>query len=407
MSGIVHVITALERGGAQRTVLEACAHLHHPRRPHLLVAGEGGALDDEARQRLGPRFLPLRSLRHPLSPLDDARAVDDLRRLLARESERLRAPVVVHTNSSKAGILGRLAAAAVGLRTVHTVHGFGIDALGPRARPVLLAAERVVDPLTDVAVFVSEADVSFADAHGLFRRCERRVIRSGIDDATFRALREPPVARPLRSSLRASLGIDDDTPVAVTVANLKRQKDPLFHVDVLASWRRLQPDTRLVFAGDGPLRDEVVARARELGVVDALHLVGFVDDVRPLLAGADVFLLASAWEGLPRSVLEATAAGLPCVVRDTGWAGDVSFAKSVTALSPSSTPQDFAHALAAKHRAPPRRLPREFTQAGMLDDLRTLYDRLCGPVIDDAELNRLRRRRRRQRRPGPASPAGT
>jgi hypothetical protein len=77
MSGVVHVITALERGGAQRTVLEACVRLHHPRRPHLLVAGEGGALDDEARARLGVRFLPLARLHTPLSPLDDARAVDD------------------------------------------------------------------------------------------------------------------------------------------------------------------------------------------------------------------------------------------------------------------------------------------------------------------------------------------
>ena len=304
----------------------------------------------------------------------------------------------MHTNSSKAGVLGRLAAASVGLPVVHTVHGFGVDALGPRARPVLLAAERIVDPLTHVAVFVSEGDVAFADEHGLFRRCDRRVIRSGVDDEIFRALRADDVRAPLRAATRARLGIDDDAPVAVTVANLKRQKDPLFHVEVLAAWRRVSPRAQLVFAGDGPLKDEVIARARALGVDDALHLTGFVDDVMPLLAAADVFLLASSWEGLPRSVLEATAGGLPCVVRDTGWARDVAFARSVTALSSTSTPDDFARALASRHRVPPRRLPREFTLDGMLDDLRALYDRLCGPIVDDAELNRLRRRRRRLRR---------
>jgi glycosyltransferase involved in cell wall biosynthesis len=133
-------------------------------------------------------------------------------------------------------------------------------------------------------------------------------------------------------------------------------------------------------------------------VASALHLTGFVDEVMPLLAAADVFLLASSWEGLPRSVLEATAGGLPCVVRDTGWARDVAFARSVTALSSTSSPDDFARALASRHRVPPRRLPREFTLDGMLDDLRALYDRLCGPIVDDAELNRLRRRRRRLRR---------
>ena len=67
-------------------------------------------------------------------------------------------------------------------------------------------------------------------------------------------------------------------------------------------------------------------------LIEELLAAGFVDDVLPLLAAADTFLLASSWEGLPRSVLEATAAGLPCVVRDTGWAQDVGFARSVTSL---------------------------------------------------------------------------
>jgi glycosyltransferase involved in cell wall biosynthesis len=395
MSGVIHVITALERGGAQRTALETAAHLHHPRRPQLLVAGEGGALDDEARARLGARFISLPSLRHPIAPLADLGVVADLQRLLRRESERLRPPVVVHTHSSKAGIVGRLAAAAVGLPTVHTVHGFGIDALGPRLRPALLAAERVVAPLTDVVVFVAHADAAFADAHGLFRGTPRRVIRSGIEAGAFRALRA--ASDDDRTQARARVGLDPRAPVAVTVANLKAQKDPLFHVDILAAWRRRSPGAQLVFVGDGPLRAAVLQGARDAGVADALHLVGFVDDVTPWLAVADVFLLASAWEGMPRSVLEATAAGLPCVVRDTGWAADLAFARSITALPAAADATAFAAALSGRHRRAPARLPREFTEAGMLDDLRALYDRVCGPVIDDVELSRLRRRRRRPR----------
>lgn len=398
MSAVVHVITALERGGAQRNTLETVARLHHPRRPQLLVAGPGGALDDEARTRLGPRFVELPTLQNAISPVVDARAVADLTRLLRRESERLRQPVVVHTHSSKAGVVGRLAAAAVGLPAVHTVHGFGLDALGPRARPVLLAAERVVAPLTDVAIFVSEGDLAFAEENQLFTGARRQVIRSGVDDTVFRALRDPATRGPLRATTRERFGIADDAPVAVTIANLKPQKDPLFHVDILAAWRAVQPNARLLFAGGGPMHDEVVARARARGVHDALHLAGFVDDVLPMLAAADVFLLASSWEGLPRSVLEATAAGLPCVVRDTGWASDVSFARSVAGLPKPSTADEFADALAGRHRSPPRRLPREFTLDGMLDDLRALYDRLCGPIVEDAEFNRLRRRRRRPHR---------
>jgi glycosyltransferase involved in cell wall biosynthesis len=398
MSAVVHVITALERGGAQRNTLETVARLHHPRRPQFLVSGKGGELDEEASARLGPRFIQAPSLKNPIAGVADLRAVDELGRILSRVRLGHRDPVVVHTHSSKAGILGRLAAGAAGMQTVHTVHGFGVDALGPRLRPVLLAAERVVDPLTDVAVFVSESDVAFADAHGLFGRSERRVIRSGIDDTVFRALREQTTRAQLRTTVRERFGIDDAAPLAVTVANLKRQKDPLFHIDILAAWRRVDARAQLVFVGDGPLRDEAVGHARALEVDSALHLVGFVDDVRPYLAAADIFLLASAWEGLPRSVLEATAAGLPCVVRNTGWAHDVGFARSVTALpAASSSPADFARALSARHYRAPQKLPRAFTLDGMLDDLRTLYDRLCGPVVDDLEFNRLRRRRRQRR----------
>ncbi len=395
MSGVVHIITSLERGGAQRNTLETVARLHHPARPQLLVTGAlpddpSVGLDDEAASRLGSRLLRVPALQNPLG-WHDVGALLDLGRLLAREVARLRPPVVVHTHSSKAGVLGRLAAQTVnGVVVVHTVHGFGLQALGARRAWLLEAAERSVSPLAARYVFVSSADRRRAAELGIDER-KTRLIRSGIDLDRFTAL-------PDRATARKQLDVDADALVVLTLANCKPQKDPLFHIEIFRALVDRCPRARGIFVGDGPLRPQVEARIAALGLQAHVLLQGNVVDVRPFLAAADVFLLASAWEGLPRSVLEATAAGLPCVVKDTGWADDTAFAHSIRALPIDASAAAFADALILKHRAAPKRLPREFTQEGMLAALKDLYDELCGPVFDDDERLKMLRRRRRLRR---------
>ncbi|MBI1947847.1 MAG: glycosyltransferase [Deltaproteobacteria bacterium] len=401
MTAVIHVVTALERGGAQRVVLETAARLHDAGRPQLVITGarvdQPGTLDDEAERRLGKRLLRLPALVRPLAPLHDLAAALRLARMLDVLIAKHGSPAVVHTHSSKAGALGRLTARAVrGALSVHTVHGYGLAARGARGRPLLEAAERLAARAGDVLVFVSEADRRFAEAHGLTGGTRTEVIRAGVDEAAFATVRTPDG----RAAARRALGLPSDAPLAVTVANLKEQKDPLFHLDVLHSWRALDPRAHLVFAGDGPLRAAVEARVRDAGDAAHLHLLGFVDDPRPALAAADVFLLASAWEGLPCAVLEATAAGLPAVVKDTGWAGELSWARSVRALPASASASSFAEALRAAVARPPRpaRLPRPFTLDGMLEDLARLYDELIGAPRFAPGTATPRPRGRRRRR---------
>jgi hypothetical protein len=150
MIRVAHVITRLDLGGAQDNTLHTVRHLRAPFAP-FLVAGPGGFLDDETgRSGLETHFVP--SLVRPIRPWRDAVAVAALVRLFRR----LR-PEIVHTHSSKAGILGRAAAGLAGVPVVvHTIHGFGFHPGQNRALgTALLIAERAVRPLTTHVVTVS------------------------------------------------------------------------------------------------------------------------------------------------------------------------------------------------------------------------------------------------------------
>jgi glycosyltransferase involved in cell wall biosynthesis len=377
MSAVVQVITALERGGAQRLALETAARLHRRDRPQLLLTGLGSdALLPEARRRLGDRLLVEPTLLGPLKPATDLAALLRLSKTFAA----LRAQhgrLLVSTHSSKAGVLGRLAARSVaGTRTVHTVHGFGVDALGARRRPLLVATEQLASAATDVLLLLTSADLRRCDALHLSRRPQRRILPASVDAARWAAV---DVSPPARLAARERRGIAPDLPLAVTVGNLKPQKDPHFHVDVLSAWRRHRRDAELLFLGDGPLREATVDRARAAGVGRALHLPGFVDDPTDAIVAADVMLLASRWEGLPLSVLEGLASGLPVVVRSPGWADDVTFAgQHLQALEPSAPAEAFADALERALALPraPLTLPPQFTWDGALRALDALYDEL-------------------------------
>ena len=102
-----------------------------------------------------------------------------------------------------------------------------------------------------------------------------------------------------------------DAPIVGMVACLKPQKAPLDFAALAAIVARQRGDARFVIAGDGELRGELEARVRELGLADRFRLLGWRDDVPRVLRALDVFVLTSRWEGLPRSVVQAMAAGVP------------------------------------------------------------------------------------------------
>lgn len=316
MITVVHVITKLELGGAQENTLYTCAHLDRRRFRVGLLFGPGGLLDPDAHAMAATRVEAVPQLMRSLSPLYDPVCVEVLRRRfreLLREHRRLGLPpgaFIVHTHSSKAGILGRLAARAAGVpKVVHGIHGFGFyEGQAPLAHLAFEGAERAMAPLTDAFIGVSRANLAEARARRIILpRHEVRLIRSGMQLEPIRA------AAARRGEARAALGIADDDELILSIGNFKPQKDPLTLIEAMATTAALRPRARLLYAGDGELRPAVEARIRTLGLEQRVRLLGWRRDIPELLAAADVVALASLFEGLPRSAVQAVAARRPFV----------------------------------------------------------------------------------------------
>ena len=227
--------------------MQVVAGLDRNRFKPVMVAGPGGLLTEEAHALKDVNVHILPSLRRDIHLMNDLRALWQLMALFRH----LR-PKIVHTHSSKAGILGRLAAWLTGVPYIlHTVHGYGITPAQPAwLRRALIAFEWLAGRITTHWVTVSQADRRQGMEWGLFSASQVSVIRPGIDPSPFAA----PIDWAARDRIRASLGVGAKHLLVGTVACLKSQKCPEDFITIAASVCRRLPLARAVLVGDGVLR---------------------------------------------------------------------------------------------------------------------------------------------------------
>ena len=299
---VLLAITRLELGGAQRVVLHTAKELDRRVFDVALCWGPGDLLDREAVRIRNLERIPVPTLVRQIAPVSDLRALGSL-----RAAVRSFQPQIVHTHSSKAGILGRLAARIEGVSTVHTVHGFGFTPLQAVPTNFLFrSAEKMMARLTDHFVMVSETDRRRGIEMGLFPPEKATVIRAAIDIDRFSAATDG-------DAVCERLGVPIGVPLVTQIGNFKPQKGPLDFVRVAAAVHNTHSDAWFVMVGDGPLREPAEGLARELGVAERMVFSGWWDDVPGLLAATTVSVLTSRHEGLPCSVVESLAAGVPVV----------------------------------------------------------------------------------------------
>ncbi|MCW5797491.1 MAG: glycosyltransferase family 4 protein [Nitrospira sp.] len=375
MDVICHVITKLELGGAQEVAMRVVSSLDRRRFRPVLIAGPGGLLTEEAHALEGVEIRLIPSLVREIRPLQDLRALWEL----VATFRRVR-PKIVHTHSSKAGILGRLAAWLAGVPCIlHTIHGYGVTPAQPLwLQHLVIKLEWMVGRVTTHWIAVSQADRRQGLEWELFSASKVSVVRPGIDPTPFAAR----IEQAERDRLRASLGVGPHQLLVGTVSCLKPQKSPEDFIRVAALVCQRMPAVKCVLVGDGALRPQIEAMIHAQGLQDRVALLGWRRDVASLLKAFDVFVLTSQWEGLPCAMLEARASRIPIVATRVGGSAEAIIEGIQGTLCPAGDVKAIAgrvcqilgdERLRADLRNGTQELPEEFTIQETVKQYQSLY----------------------------------
>jgi glycosyltransferase involved in cell wall biosynthesis len=312
---VMHVITRLTMGGSSENTISQIEALDRVGYASTLVLGpESEPPIVEGARRRGCRVVEIDGLVREVSPARDVAAVLQLWRLFRRAK-----PAIVHTHTSKAGFVGRLAAWLAGVPVViHQPHGHIFYGYWSRPRTALFVVlERIAAHWTDTIVTLTPHEVDEHLERAIGRPGQFAIVPSGVPTHTLRA------AAPPREEARARLGLPPEAFVIAGIGRLVPVKGFDLLVEALAEVVARVPQTHLLLIGDGAQRGALQARAAELGVADRLHITGSVTDVIGRLAGADVLAAPSRNEGMGRVLVEAMALGLPVIGTRVGGIGDV------------------------------------------------------------------------------------
>lgn len=365
---VLRAITRLNVGGPARQALLLTRELTSEF-PTTLVAGRPEPLEGE----LSDPAVTVHevSLRREIAPWTDLVSLRQLRRLVKSTRARL-----VHTHTSKAGTIGRLAALTVRPRPaiVHTFHGHVLDGyFGSVVGRAFLGVERFLARRTDALIAISPEIRDELLKMGIGQSNQIRVIPLGFELKPLLAVSERSMV------LRESIDLDGDVFLIGILGRLVPIKD---HRTLLEAMHRL-PQVHLAIVGDGELRTELEELASELGVNERVHFTSWWMNVAEAISDLDIVVLTSRNEGTPVSLIEAAAAGKPVVATDVGGTRFVVEEGVTGLLVPPASPQALARAIktllddpplrAAMGQAARVRVQKRFNSARLLSDIRALY----------------------------------
>ena len=370
MLGVGKVLEHLDRAGQVEVIV--CERQ---------ILGLHDAIFEIRSLALGPsgldrRLVQVDALCREIRPARDVAAVAALWRLFRRTR-----PAIVHTHTSKAGFVGRLAARLAGVPAViHQPHGHVFYGYwGPRRTALFVALERLAARWTDTIVTLTPREVDEHLARRIGRREQYAVVPSGVPTAQLRA------TAPSRAAARARLGLAPGAFVVVGVGRLVPIKGFDLLVAALPALLARVPTAQVVLVGDGEERDALAARAAALGVGGRLRITGAVGDVTGHVAAADLLAAPSRNEGMGRVLVEAMALGLPVVGAAVGGIPDVIEDGECGLVVPPEDPAALAEALAelgvdaarrAKLGSAGRRRAEAFSTAVAGAAMASIYDGL-------------------------------
>lgn len=290
---IAQVITRMDNvGGAQIHVRDIASHLQLHGHSVYLITGNMKNVHQ------GLKNIPIYHVKHlvrEFHPLADIQAFFEMRKVFKKLD-----PDIVATHSSKAGIIGRLAAKSLRIPSIFTAHGWSFTEGIPNPQKALYQLiEKLVGTITNGVIAVSEYDKQLA--------IRRKVIPEGKITSIQNGVHNCPMKPPQ---------LFNNVPRLTMIA---RFDFPKKQISVLESLSRLQHlEWTMYFVGDGAEKKKAEQYAKELGIAHRVVFEGWRKDVVTVLEETDVFILISLYEGLPLSILEAMRAGLPIIAADVG-----------------------------------------------------------------------------------------
>jgi glycosyltransferase involved in cell wall biosynthesis len=309
---ILYLITLPEAGGAQAYVLDLATHLKDD---FAITVASGGLNTDWLPIKLKDAGIPwygLKYVKRSILPHKDLAAIFEIRRLIKKIN-----PDVIHLNSSKISILGSLAAWGLNKKVIYTAHGWVfLEPLPEILKKFYLWAEKLSANYKNKVICVSEYDRSAARKN-LFPMDKIITIQNGIDTKHTSTLNNQE-AREKLSSISANLNLATAKTIIGCIANLYPTKNLPALIKAAKQLSQTSPDTIFTIIGEGPEKKHLQDIIKQKKLTDKVFLLGSIQNAKKYLPAFNVFVLPSVKEGLPYTLLEAMAMGLPIVATRVG-----------------------------------------------------------------------------------------
>jgi len=386
---VLHIITRLDRGVSAKNTIITVTGLDKKKYDITLIKGptfESNMSKEEytsvianlkKAQLKGVKVTNIPFLLRRINPFFDLLAFFSLYILLIKEN-----PIIVHFHTSKAGLLGRLAAKLAGVPIiVHTPHGhvfFGY--FGPFKTKIFILLEKLASRITDKIVTLSNRE---KEDYILFKIAEEdkfSVIYSGIE---LNTLKESSSEE--KQNLKKELGIPENSLIIGTAGRLVPVKGPEFLVKASKYIISKYPDTYFMFTGDGPLEQDLKRKALEMGISDNIIFLGWRDDLAKIISIYDIFVLPSLNEGMGRVLVEAMALGKSIVASNVGGIPDLVIHGKNGFLVPPKNPKELAKYIQVlledkdkreKMGLAGKEMAYNFTSERMVEKIANLYKKL-------------------------------
>ncbi len=309
---IAHIVTNFALGGAQDYLITTIQNLDQNKFDLFIFGHMEGERTQVLDKLKNVHCVNVSALSREISPFKDLIAIFQIFRLVKKYKITL-----VHTHSSKAGVIGRIAAKLGGVKIiVHTIHGFSFhDFMNRGRRTAFIFLERLMARITDALLLVSKKEKKIATELKIIPKKYLETIYNGVDYLPFADLVN-------RINLRKTLNFSDRDFVIGFSGRFSQQKALHILIESFSIINKEFPETRLLLVGDGLLKNQLEAQAKKLNIIDKIRITGFKNDVAQFYKIMDVFVMTSLWEGLSRSLVEAMYAKLPVIATDVGGTAD-------------------------------------------------------------------------------------